>query len=334
MTHLSPWELLKQEVARQWHSDRWRDVRVVVGCSGGADSVALLRCLSELRNEPVGGSADPRGSLIAAHFNHRLRGQESDGDQEFVQTLAADLGSECEIGIGDGNRKDESSLRESRLRFLVEVAKRTGARYIALAHSADDNVETILHHLFRGTGPAGLAGIGSPRPIDDDLVIIRPLLQTRRQAIRDAMRSEGHPWREDSSNALLDYRRNWIRNELLPLIESNYPGASRSIERTIEGQREWRQIVDRLARDWRHDHCVTTDPLTLRKSPKTDPAVLVSALQTLWAERRWPRRDMGREQWLRLSDALRSVNGDRFTLPGDIDVESDMEHVRIAPKPR
>jgi tRNA(Ile)-lysidine synthase len=332
MTNPTPWELLKQEVNRQWHRDRWRDVRVVVGCSGGADSVALLRCLAELRNAPVTGTADSRGSLIAAHFNHGLRGQESDGDQRFVQTLATQLGLGCEIGIGDGNKNDESSLREARLQFLVQVAKRTGARYIALAHSADDNVETILHHLFRGTGPAGLAGIGSPRPIDDDLVIMRPLLQTGRQTIRDAMRAENHPWREDSSNAELDYRRNWIRNELLPLVESKYSGASRAMVRAIEGQREWRQIIDRLARDWTHAHRVTSAPLTLRKSPDTDPAILVSAMQALWVEQQWPRRDMSRNQWLRLSESLRSTQSDRFTLPGDIDVEADTQQVRIGPK--
>ncbi|MGI9474900.1 MAG: tRNA lysidine(34) synthetase TilS [Rubripirellula sp.] len=313
------WRQLLQDLSNQWPLARWRDVGVVVGCSGGADSVALLRCLSDLRTE---SKDQPRGSLIAAHFNHNLRGAESDEDQAFVETLAKQLDVRFVSERGDGKQRDESSLRTARLQFLVASAKRFGARYVALAHSSEDNVETLLHHLFRGTGPAGLAGIGSPRPIEQDFVLIRPLLNMGRERIREALRSIDQPWREDSSNAQIDYRRNWIRHRLLPLIESEYPNAADAIGRTIGAQRQWRGIIDQLASRWLESQCSARDPLTIRRDPTADAAVVVAATQILWSEQGWPRGDMGQEQWNRLSETLRSESLHRYTLPGDIDVDA------------
>ena len=322
------WQRLLQHVRNHWSPDRWRDVGVVVGCSGGADSVALLVALAQLR---IKHHDQPRGFLIAAHFNHGLRGEESDADQAFVETLAGQLEIPCIAERGAGLSKDESSLRNSRLQFLIDAAKRTGARYIALAHSADDNVETLLHHLLRGTGPAGLAGIGSPRPVDQDLVLIRPLLQTARATIREALESSGQTWREDSSNANIDYRRNWIRHRLIPLIQSEYPDAVNAIGRTITSQRQWRTLVDDLASQWIDHHRLAWTPVTLRRDNTADASVIIAAAQRMWTEKNWSRGDMGQEHWTRLVKTIQSEQRERYTLPGRIDVNASGSRVIVQP---
>lgn len=323
------WQRLKGEIAAAWPPDRWRDLGVVVGCSGGADSVALLAALRELRESDQ--LPPPRGFLVAAHFNHRLRGDEADADQELVRRLADEWQLRCEIGCGSGDARDEASLRNQRLTFLTATAQRTGARYLTLAHSASDNVETLLHHLFRGTGPAGLTGIGSPRPIGDDLVLVRPLLGVSRSTIRDALRSSGQAWREDSSNTDTAYRRNWIRQELIPQIESQYPSAVDAIARAIEGQRDWRELIDRQARQWLATHRIADQPVTLQRDGDVEPAIATAAAQLIWTEQDWPRREMNREHWLRLTETIRSSQPERYTLPARIDVIADANRIEIRP---
>ncbi len=216
------------------------------------------------------------------------------------------------------------------MQFLVDVAHAAGARYLALAHSADDNVETVLHHLMRGTGPAGLAGIGSPRAINDDLVLVRPLLGSRRQLIRRALDDAGITWREDASNLDPGYGRNWIRHELIPVIESRYPQASEAIGRAIKGQRQWRRVIDRLAVQWLDEHQVSLDPITLRRGRGTgDPAIVVAAIQLLWTQSDWPRGGMTQTHWLRVAQTLSSDSPQRYALPGGIEVIAEPDEVRI-----
>ncbi len=256
-------------------------------------------------------------------------GRESDGDQQFVQTLSQQLGLTMEVGRSEGSDSDESTLRHARLDFLQTTAQKCGARYVALAHSCDDNVETVLHHLMRGTGPVGLAGIRSSRPLGQDLVLVRPFLTIRRQQIRQALESIGQAWREDSSNTNTHYRRNWIRHELLPMIESQYPNPTDAIARAIDGQRAWCHTIDRLARSWLDQHCIRRDPVQLKHDRQADEPVLVASLQHLWSVNNWPQGAMSRRHWLRLSATIRQDREDRYTLPGGIDVEASGELVEL-----
>ena len=324
------WSQLLALAAANWPPRRWRDVGIVIGCSGGADSVALLRLMADIR---VHGDSVPRGFLIAAHFNHRLRGQESDDDQQFVDDLANELGVAFHSARTTSEETSEAALRTERMKFLIETAKTTGARYVAVAHSADDNAETVLHHLLRGTGPAGLAGIGNTRPIDRDLVLMRPLLNASRQHIREALRSISQTWREDSSNSEVHYQRNWIRQQLLPLIETRYPHAVDAINRAIDGQREWRSFVDRRAKEWLDEHHLAitqpgpetrpeTNLISLSRDDSTDRVVVVAAMQKLWTEVGWPRGEMSREHWTRLAQTIRSNTFDRYSLPGRVDIDA------------
>jgi tRNA(Ile)-lysidine synthase len=217
------------------------------------------------------------------------------------------------------------------LAFLQATAQQTGARYVALAHSADDNVETVLHHLMRGTGPAGLTGIPAHRPLGDDLVLMRPLLSTCRERIREALQSIGQRWREDSSNDNTDYRRNWIRHDLIPLMTSQYPQVNQAITRAIEAQRQWHQTIERLAGDWLDRHWIGRDPVELSHDPQSDDSVVVAALQRLWSIQAWPRGAMSRQHWRQLTNSIRHADHNRYVLPSGIDVINTQQSVRIRP---
>ena len=182
--------------------------RILVGVSGGADSVALLRLLHAL--------APQRGwSIIAAHINHGLR-PEADQDQQFVEELAHALGVEVGVErlVVDGRGSPEARARQGRLKALEAMAQSFSADFIALAHTADDQAETLLMRVLEGSGPTGLAGM---RVLSGRLW--RPLLYTRRAELRAYLKALGQPWREDPSNASLAFTRNRIRHRLLPLAQ-------------------------------------------------------------------------------------------------------------------
>ena len=320
------WLRLLDLLSANWATQRWLNVGVVIGCSGGADSVALLRLMAELRRQD---DDDPRGFIIVAHFNHGLRGRESDGDQKFVQELAGELGLRFQTARSQTTETSEAALRAERMQFLTDAADSAGARYIAVAHSADDNAETVLHHLLRGTGPAGLTGISHARPIGSDLVLVRPLLKASRNDIREALRNTGQAWREDSSNQEVHYQRNWIRHELLPTIEHRYPHAIDAINRAISGQREWRDFMDQLAQTWIDNHQAQNRPesttqqnMSLKRDHSSNRVVVIAAMQKRWAELGWSRGSMTRDHWCRLANTIQSQMLERYSLPGPVDVDA------------
>ena len=193
-----------------------RGARAGVAVSGGADSVALLHLLHRL--------SQTRGwSLVVLHFDHRLRGTESDGDRGFVEALAASLELPCFTQAADvqavaqgGNL--EQTARQLRYRFFAEARQRESLGTVATGHTASDQAETVLMRLLRGTAPDSLAGI---RAVNDGW-IIRPLLELTRDQVRKWLLAEGLSWREDSSNAENCYDRNRLRNEVLPLLRNQW----------------------------------------------------------------------------------------------------------------
>ena len=211
--------------------DAWRARRVCVAVSGGADSVALLRGL--VRLPEITNNPDLRRNFFVATVDHRSRGAESDGDVAFVEALAAELGVDffrrtldpAELEA-EARRQGswESAARTLRYRALVDAAKAGSARYLATAHHRDDQLETLLFRLFRGAGFDGLRGVPAVRPLDEALVLIRPLLAVGRAEILAYLAQLNQPYRVDSSNASPRYARNRIRNELAPLLESIFPG--------------------------------------------------------------------------------------------------------------
>ncbi|MBN1766562.1 MAG: tRNA lysidine(34) synthetase TilS [Sedimentisphaerales bacterium] len=214
--------------------------RCLVAVSGGPDSMVLLHVLVRLCED----GRLKAGGLYVGHLNHNLRGEDSDGDAEFVLRQGRQLGLEVIIGSVDIRGKArqsgesiESTARQERYRFLAETAGHIGCKKIALAHNADDNVETILQRIIRGTGFRGLAGIPPVRPLEEfkeygDLTLIRPLLGVGRGRIETFLKESDIPFRLDRSNLADDYTRNRIRNELLPLLRERYnPEISQALER-------------------------------------------------------------------------------------------------------
>ncbi len=205
---------------------------VVVAVSGGADSVALLHLLNELR------AADyPRMRLHVAHLNHQLRGEEADADEAFVRQLAERLrlpftGERQDVRAmarAEG-RNVEEVAREVRYRFLRRVAAEVGARRIATGHTLTDQAETFLMRLLRGAGGEGLSGI---HPIVDDL-IIRPLLAVRREETHAYCHALGIAYRVDRSNFEAELWRTRVRQEILPRLMALNPRALEAIGRAAE----------------------------------------------------------------------------------------------------
>src|SRR5262245_19042753 len=210
------------KLAAAWPVERWRDVTILAAVSGGADSVALARGLQSLA-----GGGESR--LILAHFNHPLRGAAPDADEQFVRDLAAQLhlqliagNAASDLSASGSGEGIEGAARQARYDFLSDAAAQCGARYLATAHTADDQVETVLFNALRGTGLTGLAGIPRLRRLSEATTVVRPLLDVTRAEILDYLQSIVQSYRDDSSNRLEDYTRNRIRLQLLPQLERDY----------------------------------------------------------------------------------------------------------------
>ena len=226
--------------------------RVVVGVSGGGDSVALLHILHQLKIP-----------LTVAHLNHSIRGAEADADEAFVKDLCAKLGVECVTAKTDvpalaqeQGISLEMAAREARHDFFRTL----GPVRIALAHHADDQLETFFLRAARGTGPAGLGGMRVSQQLAA-MQLIRPMLGIRRAEIIHWLEQEGLAWRDDASNADEAIPRNLVRHQILPLLGQLNERAAENILRTMEILRE--EATDspqaaqrRAARDWLIEHGV------------------------------------------------------------------------------
>ncbi len=202
------------------------------------------------------------GRLCAAHLNHHLR-PDADEDERFVVDLCGRLRVGCEVGhvdarglaAGDGI---EAAARAARYRFLEQAAGRLGARFVATAHTADDQAETILHRIVRGTGVRGLSGMARARPLGHAM-LIRPLLAVRRSELIAFLDAIHQPYRHDSSNADPRFTRNRIRHQLLPRLERHFNAETvQSLLRLGALAGEAQAVIDELV-DECFDRCVTTD---------------------------------------------------------------------------
>ena len=210
-----------------------REGALVVGVSGGPDSVALLDFLVAFRAR----TGAPDGAIVLGHVNHGLRGEESEADQAFVEKLAETLGVRFVTArVDPAARKLErgESLEEAarKLRYgaLRRMATAAGTTRVAVAHTADDQAETVLLRLIRGAGLTGLSGIRPQRRIHR-LDLVRPLLTTTRDQVLDYVKRRGLAHRLDSSNLSTDPRRNFVRLELLPRIQALNPSIRTTLRR-------------------------------------------------------------------------------------------------------
>lgn len=248
--------------------------RVAVACSGGADSVALLHILAELREE--------LGVVLSvAHFHHQIRGTEADLDQRFVEELAAKL--QVDFYSGSGNVPQhaaqskvslETAARELRHQWFAGLIKQGKADKIATAHTLDDQAETVLMRILRGTGARGLAGIA---PAQKAKHLIRPLLTTSRREVESYLKAKGQGWREDSSNLDLGHTRNRIRHTLLPLLERDF---NPSIRQTLADLAEVAQAENDY---WNHELSSLLPRLVHEGKPSRSGRSSSGDAQGVWA---------------------------------------------------
>ena len=240
---------------------------LVVGVSGGPDSLCLLYALDHLR-EKLGLS------LHVAHLNHCLRSQGSEEDAEYVSQLAQQMGIPHSIGREDVRARPsshsgslEEKAREARYEFLANVAEETKAQGVAVAHTADDQVETVLLHLLRGSGMAGLRGMQSVRPFPtstgEQVMLFRPLLDIARCDTEAYCQAQGLTPRVDPSNRSTDLLRNRIRWELLPYLREYNPNITASLQHlAVAASRDMEFIEGEVERIW--TSVVRTSPGGLR----------------------------------------------------------------------
>jgi len=315
-----------------------RGQRVLVALSGGADSVALLVLMIAYRDR-----ADAHLHLEAAHLNHCLRGPDSDGDEAFSRRLCERFGIACRVARRDVAKEEggglEASARRVRYRFLRAAARRIGARWVATGHHADDNVETILHHVLRGTGVRGLAGIPRRRLLGQGgPFLIRPLLDHSRAELRNYLAAQGFCWREDSTNRSLGPMRNRIRHVLLPALGAHFhPQIPRLVGRLGACAEALNRFGVRAAERWtaRVDIAegapeATFDAAWFRGVPGVLQGEVLHELVRRCGARLG---DFTERHYRRLMAVCRQVGGaDRVDLPG-VTAWRSGGRVRIAPAP-
>ncbi len=212
-----------------------KDYRIVLAVSGGVDSVVMMDCMAHL-SEKIGFR------IYVAHFNHTLRGKESDLDVDFVKNLSKQYNLQFITSSGNvksysqkNNLSIENAARILRYNFFERTSRNLEADLLATAHTSDDSVETFFINLLRGSGLTGLSGIPETRKFVKNVQIIRPLLNFSKNEIKKYAEFRKLEWREDETNILLNYTRNKVRLELIPKLKEEFnPSIEEAILRTAK----------------------------------------------------------------------------------------------------
>lgn len=293
--------------------------RVLVALSGGADSVSLLLVLQKLGYE-----------VRAFHLNHCLRGAESDGDEAFCRALCAERGvplnvGRCDIAALSQGKAVEETARRERYRLLEQAAE---GDKIATAHTADDNLETVLFHLVRGSGAKGVSGIPPVRG-----AVIRPLLFAERREIEAFLRENGQDYVTDSSNLSDDYTRNRLRHSVLPVLRGINEQAAQAALRLGEQLRQDEACLGGQAERClqialRADGAYLTAPFLA-----CHPAVQGRALREAARRAGMPMRDLAQTHIEALERLLSSADPSaQLDLPHGFTARREYEAFRIAPR--
>ncbi len=313
-------EAITQRILDDWPIYQWQDTDVLIAVSGGPDSVALFRILWNLKHQ-FGG----KGSLIVAHCNHQTR-TDSQTDALFVRDLVGKFGVKFlqfdrQPSSGESGKAtlSEESLRDFRLNALLTAARERGIRHVATGHNASDQIETVLFRLFRGTGLPGLTGIPFNR-VDNGISIVRPMLRVRRAEILELLNDLGQPWRSDPSNHNSNFTRNFLRNEILPMLASRFDGQfENSVLRLVGQVNEQMLMLDAMT-----DSIIETATVTVFQRAAVDIRALAGvhdvlirhALTRIWSSAQFPEQSMSYEKWQQLADLVRGESRLPLQLPG------------------
>lgn len=306
---------------------------IAVAVSGGADSTSLLLSLHTL-------SCRERFELAAVHANHELRGEDSDADERFVRQLCQRLEIRlvCQrlpVPLDAAQRQEgiEVTARELRQRFFLEASRELNVQFVATAHTADDQVETVLHRIVRGTSLAGLTGIPRRRELAPGVHLIRPLLGLRRSDVLVYLQDMGQSFCEDRTNLELNYTRNRIRHELLPYLERHFnPQVREAVLRltTLAGDyqsaidAEVQSLVRRAVVKERANH------VRLRTAPfRKSPSILIrESMRRIWIRQGWPLQELGQQELEHLAALVLSrARHQTCQFPGGVTAKRGPEHL-------
>jgi len=307
--------------------------QILVGVSGGADSVALLRGLAFASEAAAVSKSNPNDGfeLIAAHIDHQIRDDSAD-DANWVRELTEGLGRRCRVETADiiarvaeTQESIEEAARKARYQTLVRIAQEEGCSAIAVAHTADDQAETVLHHLVRGTSVTGLRGMQWTRPVamqtlGDSVQLIRPMLEIRRSELEEWLRLIEQGYRTDPTNADAALTRNRIRHELLPSLERDFNPQIRKALGTLAGHAsEVSGLLRSLSAELVDQSLVQLSDDSIRIDCKPlahqPPLLIRETLLAVWQQGGWPLKRMGHREWHKLSQLVTQDNGGAVSLP-------------------
>ena len=296
--------------------------------SGGCDSVSLVRLLAAIKEEW-------KLTLYAVHINHGLR-QEAEADEQFCIRLCHDLDIPLivyrenirTLAEKEGLSEEEAGRKRRYERFL-ETAGQFGADCILTGHHLDDQAETVLFHLFRGSGLKGLGGIRPEQALDQGIRLLRPLLSVPRRQLEAFLKEEKAGWREDASNQDTRYRRNYIRHELLPAIEEAFPGAAARIARTAGILQRSDDYLERETSRWLREKRLIKGPeIRLDALREVDPLLQQRLLRAFFLENGGV-KDISTVHYEAAVSLLEKRSGAALSLPGDRILLREQEDLRI-----
>ena len=307
---------------------------LIVAASGGLDSMVLLHLLSHLPK-------DARPLLTVAHLNHGLRRSESAEDQRLVKSI-------CEksrlpfvthtldsVTITNAHRQTiEEAARSLRYQWLENVAQKAGSAAIVTGHHADDQTETVVHHLSRGTGLRGLQGMLPDRRLPSGIRLLRPLIAFSRRQLQAYANLWQVEFRDDSTNIDTAFTRNKIRHQLIPRVSAeNQPDFPAIVNQLASSAAEAVSLLDQISQNLADASIVTrtANHVLLRvESIEKQPQLIRSHFFTwLWIQQAWPRQKMTSPHWQKLSEAITEPESPRFQLPGRVDVIRTGQWIRL-----
>ncbi|MFT3880516.1 MAG: tRNA lysidine(34) synthetase TilS [Gemmatales bacterium] len=293
---------------------------ILLGVSGGPDSVCLLRAMAQLVD---------KNSLHIGHYNHRLRADASDADADYVQSLCRQHALHFHLGQSDQLSSQQTGIenraRQLRYDWLTKVAQQHDCKWVMTGHTMNDQAETVLHHLIRGTGWRGLRGIAPLRYLpgtDGEIKLIRPLLTCSRQDILEYLAKQSLAARHDTSNDDVRFTRNRIRHQIMPQLNEMNPDAVRHLAKWASHARRHYSVVQRtvqvaLPALIMHQ---TKDQVAIHRgvmARTTTGETLQELLRLLWQRQRWPLDQMNHKRWREVIEVCRGTRT-AVELPGRI----------------
>jgi len=320
---------LRTELLRL-NSDRQN---LVLAVSGGVDSMVLLHAVWQLRDLIY-------GMVTAAHVNHGLRGHESDLDEQLVQAVCRQMQIPLAIRklaegdvLKNSNGSLEESARQARYQFLTQVARERNNACVVTAHHQQDQVETVVFHLLRGTGLRGLRGMPEDRELSPGVRLIRPCLTMSRQQMLEYAASHQIAFREDSSNVSMDFSRNRIRHVLRMQSQQGEGELAQCLSRLADQAARTTGAVDAVAGLVLEQSSVEFSAqqviLDRRRIVAWDEPFVRQALVVLWTRCDWPRQQMSAMHWHRLSQQVFTGQPRQWTFPGGIRAVIRRQHFHL-----